>query len=75
MNRPSYITLWVFEILAVVGLVLALSLPIQDYALREYLDYQRNPTADTYKAFLEKERQEQPLQFLIAIPLIPHTLQ
>jgi hypothetical protein len=32
MNRALYLMLWVFEVLALVGLVLVLALPIQDYA-------------------------------------------
>ena len=60
--------LWVFEILAIVGLVLALTLPVQDYALKEYIAWRQHPSPETYKAFLEKKRQEGGIGFMIAIP-------
>ena len=43
VNRTVYLMLWVFEVLAVVGLVLALTVPTQDYALREFLQWQQHP--------------------------------
>jgi hypothetical protein len=70
VNRFWYVTLWVFEILAIIGLALALTLPIQDYALREYFAWQEHPSPETYKAFLEKRRQERAVRFVIAVPLI-----
>jgi hypothetical protein len=70
VNRAWYVLLWMGEILAIVGLVLALTLPVQDYALREYIAWQQHPSPETYKAFLEKKRQEQALGFIIAIPFL-----
>lgn len=68
MNRALYLMLWVFEVLAIVGLVLALTVPIQDYALREFLQWQQHPSAETYKEFREKRRQERAVGFFIAVP-------
>lgn len=68
MNRVWYVTLWVFEIVAIVGLALALTVPVQDYALTEYIAWQQHPSPETYKAFLEKQRQERGLRFIIAVP-------
>jgi hypothetical protein len=68
VNRAWYVLLWAVEILAIVGLVLALTLPVQDYALREYIAWQQHPSPETYKAFLEKKRQERAVGFIIAIP-------
>jgi hypothetical protein len=68
VNRALYVLLWVFEILAIIGLVLALALPIQDYALREFFQWQQHPSPETYKAFLEKRRQEHSVRLIIAVP-------
>jgi hypothetical protein len=53
LNRALYFLLWVLEILLIVGLVLALALPIQDYALREFIAWQQHASPATYTAFLE----------------------
>lgn len=68
INRIWYVVLWVFEVLAIAGLVLAFALPIQNHALREYIQWQQHPSPETYKAFLEKHRQENSLRLLIAVP-------
>ena len=68
MNRTLYVVLWVFEVLAIVGMVLAIVLPIQDYALREFIEWQEHPSSETYKAFIEKQRQERAVRFIIAVP-------
>jgi hypothetical protein len=57
VNRALYLMLWVFEVLAIVGLILALTLPIQDYAFREFFQWKHHPSPDTYEAYLEKQRQ------------------
>jgi hypothetical protein len=66
VNRTVYLILWAFEVLAIVGLVLALTLPIQDYAFREFFQWQQHPSPDTYKAFLEKQRQERTMRLIFA---------
>jgi hypothetical protein len=68
VNRVWYVVLWAFEIIAIVGLVLALTLPVQDYALKEYIAWQRHPSPETYAAFLQKRRQERAVGLIIAIP-------
>jgi hypothetical protein len=68
VNRVWYLMLWVFEVVAVVGLVLALVLPIQDYSLKGYLEWQQHPSPETYKTFLEKQRQERAARLVIAVP-------
>lgn len=68
MSRILYMVLWIFEVLAIVGLVLAIALPIQDYALREYIQWQEHPSPETYKAFLEKHHQENSARLIIAVP-------
>jgi hypothetical protein len=70
VNRVWYVTLWVFEILAIVGLALALTVPIQDYALKEYIAWQQHPSPETSKAFLEKHQQERAARFMIAVPFV-----
>ena len=68
MNRILFAVLWVFEVLAILGLVLVIAMPIQDYALREYIQWQQHPSPETYKAFLEKHRQENSVRLIIAVP-------
>ena len=58
VNRALHLMLWVFEVLAIVGLILALTLPIQDYAFRAFFQWKHHPSPDTYEAYLEKQRQE-----------------
>jgi hypothetical protein len=70
VNRTVYLMLWVFEVLTIVGLVLALTLPIQDYALREFFQWQQHPSPETYKEFLEKQRQERVVRLMIAVPFV-----
>lgn len=68
MNRTLYVVLRVLEALMIVGLVLAIALPIQDYALPEFRQWQQHPSPETYKAFLEKQRQERAARLGIAAP-------
>ena len=68
VNRIWYVMLWVFEVVAIVGLVLTLALPIQHYALKEFFEWRQHPSPETYKAFLEKQRQERSVRFLVAVP-------
>ena len=53
VNRFWYVTCWVFEVLAILGLILALTVPVQDY-LREYIEWHQHPTPEAYQAFLER---------------------
>jgi len=69
VNRALYLMLWVFEVLAIVGLILALTLPIQDYAFREFFQWKHHPSPDTYEAYLEKQRQERTVRLILAAPL------
>jgi len=68
VNHTLYLTIWVFEVLAIVGLILALALPIEDYAFREFFEWKHHPSPDTYKAFLEKQRQEFTVRLILAAP-------
>ncbi len=68
MNRTLYLLLWVVEVVSIVGLVLALALPIRHYALKEFIEWRRHPSPETYQAFLEKQRQERSVRFIIAAP-------
>jgi hypothetical protein len=44
-------------------------LPIQDYALREYKEYLRNPSPTTLKAFQDKAQEETSFRLMISIPI------
>jgi hypothetical protein len=68
VNRALYLMLWVFEVLAIVGLILALTLPIQNYAFREFFQWKHHPSPDSYEAYLEKQRQERTVRLILAAP-------
>ena len=68
VNRTFYVVLWVFEVLAIIAMVLAMVLPIQDYALREFIEWREHPSSETYQLYIEKQRQERAVRFIIAIP-------
>ena len=68
MNRALYLVLWIFEALAIVGIALALSLPVQDYALKEFIQWRQHPSPETYQAFIQKRRQESAVRLIIALP-------
>ena len=69
MNRALYVVLWVLETVAIMAIALVLVLPIQDYALREFIEWREHPSSETYKAFVEKQKQERAVRFIIAVPL------
>jgi hypothetical protein len=58
------------EVAAIVAIILAVTLPMQDYALREYLDWQAHPSPQTYQAFVEKQNQQQGAKLLFVAPAV-----
>lgn len=68
MKRTVYVVLWVVEVRAIIAMVSAMVLPIQNYALREFIEWREHPSSETYKAFIEKQRQERGVRFIIAVP-------
>jgi hypothetical protein len=68
MNRIWYRVLWVFEIFVVLVVALVLTLPIQDYALREFKEWQRHPSPETMRAFQEKSHEESQIRMITATP-------
>jgi len=70
VNRTLYVVLWVFEVLAIVAIVSAMALPIHDYALREFIEWREHPSSETYEVFIERQRQERALRFVIAVPFL-----
>ena len=67
VNRTWYRLLWVLEVLAFVGVILPFTLPLRDY--QEFIEWRQHPSPETYKAYLEKQRQELGIRFMIAAPL------
>jgi hypothetical protein len=65
----KYRVLWFIEIVLVALLALVLLVPIQDYAMREFKEYTRNPSPATLKAFQDKSEEESRLRLMIATPL------
>ena len=70
MKRGWHNILWILELLTIAVLALILVLPIQDYALREFKDWQRNPSPQKLKAFQDKRQDEPRLRMTIAVPFI-----
>jgi membrane protein YdbS with pleckstrin-like domain len=68
LNRISYSVLTVAEVLAIMVIALLLILPIQDYALREFKEYLRNPSSETSAAFRQKQQEEPLLRLAIVAP-------
>jgi len=67
--RPRTYRAFVFlEVVLIVIFLFAL-VPIQDYAIREFREYMRNPSPQTRQAFLDKKREETRLHEKIAIPI------
>jgi hypothetical protein len=57
------------EVLVIVAIIPAFTVPIEDYALREYLDWQAHPSSQSYRVFIEKQEQEEAVR-LLAVPAI-----
>jgi hypothetical protein len=69
MNRALYVMLWVLEIVAIAAIAVVLVLPVQHYALREFIEWREHPSPETYKGFIEKQQQERAMRFIIVVPL------
>jgi hypothetical protein len=70
MKRSWYGIFWILELLTIGALALILVLPIQDYALREFKNWQRSPSPQTLKAFQDKRQDEVRLRMTMAVPFI-----
>jgi hypothetical protein len=70
MKRRWYSVLWVSEILTIAVVAFILVVPIQDYALREFKEWQRNPSPQTLKSFQDKRQNEVRLRVTIAVPFM-----
>jgi hypothetical protein len=68
VNHTWYRILWVFEAIAVIAVAFLLTIPIQDYAMREFKEWQRHPSIQTERAFRDKQREEPLLRLTIAAP-------
>jgi hypothetical protein len=68
VNHTLYRILWLFEAMAVVAVAFLLTIPIQDYAMREFKEWQRHPSIQTERAFRDKQREEPLLRLTIAAP-------
>ena len=68
MNRSWFPILWALEVIAILAVALLLMLPIQDYAMREFKEWQRHPSAETEKALRDKQREEPLLRLAITAP-------
>lgn len=69
MTRIGYGVLWVFEIFLILFVALLLSIPILDYSLREFKEWDRHPSAETERAFRDKQDEELRLRLLMAAPI------
>jgi hypothetical protein len=67
VNRTWYWVFWVFEVVAILVVVFVLTVPIQDYALREFKEWYSHPSPETLKAFQEKRQEEFRSRLTIAV--------
>jgi len=70
MKRGWYSVFWILELLTIAVLALILWLPIQDYALRDFKDWQRNASPKTLKALQDKRQDEVRLRLTAAVPFL-----
>ena len=70
MKRKLVPIFWILELLTIAVLALILWLPIQDYGLREFENWQRNPSPQTLKAFQDKRQDEVLLRLAVAVPFM-----
>jgi uncharacterized membrane protein len=70
MKRGWYSVSWILELLTIAVLALILWLPIQDFALREFKDWQRNPSPQTLKVLQDKRQDEVRLRLTAAVPFL-----
>jgi hypothetical protein len=58
MNRSWYRVLFVFEAMAILIAALILTIPSQDFARREFIEWYKHPSAETLRALREKQHEE-----------------
>jgi len=68
VKHISYRVLWVCEVVSIVIFAFVLTVPVQDYAMREFKEWYRNPSPDTLKAFRLKQEEESHLRLVTAAP-------
>jgi hypothetical protein len=61
--------LCVLELMLALAIALVLLVPIQDYAMKEFKEYTRNPSEQTLSAFRDRTKEEQVLRQKIAVSL------
>ena len=66
----KYRVLWLLEIVLAMLLLFVLIAPIQDYAVREYKEYLRQPSPEAPKAVQDKSQEESQSRRGIAIFLV-----
>jgi len=70
MDRVWYRILAVVEISAILIATFVLTVPIQDYALREFKEWYSHPSPETLTAFRNKQQEESRLRMTIAVPFV-----
>jgi hypothetical protein len=66
----AYRALWFVEILLATFLLVFVTAPAQDYALPEFRKYMSHPSAETWKAFQDKNAEERRGRIMIAVPVV-----
>lgn len=69
MKAMTYRALCFLEIVVVLIFLFVLTVPIQDYAMREFREYMRHPSPQNLQAFRAKKEEEFRLRQEIAIPI------
>ena len=66
MNHIWYRILGMVEAVAILVILFALLVPVQDYTLREFKNWVEHPTPETLKAFQDKQREATQFRMTIA---------
>ena len=69
-NRAWYRVMWAIEITAILIVILVLTVPIQDYALREFKEWLSHPSPETLTAFRNKQEEEPRFRMIVSAPFV-----
>ena len=70
MNRIWYRVLWFVEITLVLIAIAVATLPIRDYGIREFREWQLHPSPESMTAYQEKLKEESRLRRSTATSLV-----
>jgi hypothetical protein len=70
LSRAWYRVMCVVEIIAILIVIFVLTVPIQDYALREFKEWLSHPSPETLAAFRSKQQEEPRFRLMVSAPFV-----